>query len=115
MKVGKFQNADDVAMSEKLIRAEFPYGEGYRFFPARYRHEPEFSTNFMWPVRVYVLSGSCGFSRKSGAAVNEHVEVVEGFFVDLDPGRYYLQVGESGVMIINMYHIPDLIDRQSSQ
>lgn len=86
MKVGKFQNADDAAMSEKLIRAEFPYSAGYRFFPAGYKHEPEFSTNFMWPVRVYVLSGSCGFSRKSDAEVTvEQVEVVEGFFVDLDP------------------------------
>lgn len=42
MKVGKFQNADDAAMSEKLIRAEFPYSAGYRFFPAGYKHEPSF-------------------------------------------------------------------------
>lgn len=114
MKVSSFQDVFGKEMTEALIRSDFPFSAGYRFFPAIYKKEPEFSTNFMWPVRIYVLSGSCVFTKKSDSGLSvEHAEVVEGSFVDLEPGRYYLLVGEGGVKLMNVYFIPDLIEQKS--
>lgn len=103
MKVFNWSDIFDGEMSDLAIRTMFQNSAGYRCFVARYGSEPEFSTNFMRPVRVYILAGKCSYRNDSECA-----EVAAGQFIDLRHGRYYIQVAEEGVRLMNVYYLPEL-------
>lgn len=103
MNVCDWSEISDEALSDLAIRAMFQNQAGYRCFSARYKKEPEFSTNFMRSVRVYVLVGGCRYRTGSECA-----EVAAGQFIDLKHGRYHLQVGEDGVQLMNVYYLPEM-------
>lgn len=106
MKVQEWSEISTKEISESEIRSSFQSSQGYRLFPNRYHSEPEFFRDFMWPVRIYVISGKCTYRANS-----ESIEVCAGQFVDLPAGRHGIQPGENGVSLMQVYHIPKLADQ----
>ena len=84
------------------IRDVHPVNDGYRLFPNCYSAGVKFPINIARAIRVYVLSGSCRY------LINKtRISISDGHYVDLQPGDYEFEVGESApVEIVKLFKLP---------